>query len=375
MYSSSYSRAKFGLEAREPLHKPRGKSCGYYMRIVFFFSSLIQSLIIVSLVLLFIYGQPEKAAGEKRVKELEQNVNMLSEKFNSVTKEKAELKTQLGAGAAEKAALEKEITKLKNESKTRENKLSVQVTLCQSSLTACMRKASVQQPAVTSSIANSQLGTLKTLSAKQKAMIELISSNFTQTVQTLTRERDNALKDRSQFREEVIKLRSDTTIQKEQLITYTKKCKEDFVNSLDGITTVTREFLDRVNNLFPHQLTFHLTCSSQREQMEAIRSSCTNLSRDVESKFQVYLNDVGNQVAEIQSKSSRLEVENRHIKTSLQQCETNHKDDVAKAASQMESKQKAHDDQVAKLLINLNELRKQQTNCTTGSFKGQTTSP
>lgn len=68
MYSSSYSRAKFGLEAREPLHRPRGKSCGYYMRIVFFFSSLIQSLIIVSLVLFLIYGQPEKTAEEKRVK-------------------------------------------------------------------------------------------------------------------------------------------------------------------------------------------------------------------------------------------------------------------------------------------------------------------
>lgn len=68
MYSSSYSRAKFGLEAREPLHKPKGKSCSYYMKIIFFFSSLIQSLIIVSLVLFLIYGQPEKSAEEKRVK-------------------------------------------------------------------------------------------------------------------------------------------------------------------------------------------------------------------------------------------------------------------------------------------------------------------
>lgn len=67
MYNSSYSRAKFALDAREPLHKNRGKSCGYYMRIVFFFSSLIQSLIIVSLVLFLIYGQPEKSAEEKRV--------------------------------------------------------------------------------------------------------------------------------------------------------------------------------------------------------------------------------------------------------------------------------------------------------------------
>lgn len=68
MYSSSYSRAKFGHEAKEPLHRSRGKSCGYYMRIIFLFSSLIQSLIIVSLVLFLIYGQPEQSAEEKRVK-------------------------------------------------------------------------------------------------------------------------------------------------------------------------------------------------------------------------------------------------------------------------------------------------------------------
>lgn len=68
MYSSGYTPAKFHPGAREPLHRSRGKSCGYYMRIVFFFSSLIQSLIIVSLVLFLIYGQPEKSAEEKRNK-------------------------------------------------------------------------------------------------------------------------------------------------------------------------------------------------------------------------------------------------------------------------------------------------------------------
>lgn len=68
MYSSSYSQAKFGHKAKEPLHRSRGKSCGYYMRIIFLFSSLIQSLIIVCLVLFLIYGQPEQSAEEKRVK-------------------------------------------------------------------------------------------------------------------------------------------------------------------------------------------------------------------------------------------------------------------------------------------------------------------
>lgn len=79
----------------------------------------------------------------------------------------------------------------------------------------------------------------------------------------------------------------------------TRKCKEDFAHSLDGIKTVTGGFLNRINNLFPHQLTFHLTCESQKEQMEKIRTSCTNLSRDVENKFQMYLDKVGDKVGAI----------------------------------------------------------------------------
>lgn len=77
-----------------------------------------------------------------------------------------------------------------------------------------------------------------------------------------------------------------------------RKCKEDFAHSLDGIKTVTRDFLNRINNLFPHQLTFHLTCESQKDQMEKIRNSCTNLSRDVENKFQMYLDRVGDKVSQ-----------------------------------------------------------------------------
>lgn len=77
----------------------------------------------------------------------------------------------------------------------------------------------------------------------------------------------------------------------------TRKCKDDFANSLSGIKEVTNEFLTRIGNLFPNQMTFHLTCESQRIQMENIKSSCTNLSRDVENKFQFYLNNVGNKVS------------------------------------------------------------------------------
>ncbi|KAM3876323.1 plasmalemma vesicle associated protein b [Diretmus argenteus] len=366
MYSTSYSRAKFGLEAREPLHRPKGKSCGYYMRIVFFFSSLIQSLIIVSLVLFLVYGQPEKTAEGKRVKELELNFNRLSENNIKLRKEKGELGAQLGARTAEKAALEKELGKLKTESNTTTTTLKQKMTQCETEKRLILTRSTptlqcptpIQPPVMVT--AGNEVKTLQSLNSQQRALINLIEANFTQTVQYLSQDRDNALKDRDAHHQDAIILRRDNTILKEQLASYTRKCKEDFAQSLSGIQTVTSGFLTRINSVFPHQLTFHLTCEKQQEQMEKIRNSCTNLSRDVEDKFQKYLDNVGNKVADILSQSSRLEVQNSHLNSDLQQCQHNRSATAAEATRLLQLKQHNHDHQMENLLIEQNRLREEK---------------
>ncbi|MEQ2182416.1 hypothetical protein GOODEAATRI_022071 [Goodea atripinnis] len=180
MYSSSYSRARLGPESRQPLYRNKGKSCGYYMRIVFFFSSLIQSLIIVSLVLFLIYGQPEKSAEEKRVEELEQGFNKLSKNNIDLRKEKGELGAQLAARTAEKAGLEKEMTKQKTEANNTEHELK------------------------------------KKIVSTEKKPGEM--------VQYLTHERDSALRDQDVNRQEAIKLGRENNLLKEQLTTYIRCC-------------------------------------------------------------------------------------------------------------------------------------------------------
>ncbi|XP_034738237.1 plasmalemma vesicle associated protein b [Etheostoma cragini] len=346
MYSSSYSQAKFGLEAKEPMHKPKGKSCGYYMRLVFFFSSLIQSLIIVSLVLFLVYGQPEKSAEEKRVQELELNFNRVSENNIQLRKEKGVLGAQLGARTAENAALKTELAKLKTEANKTEHMLNSKLTICQNKMSMMTSRTNPQIHSSLGAATTSEINNLKTLHARQKAMIVLIEANFTERVQNLSQEKDNALREKDTHLQDAITLRKENRELKEQLITYTRKCKQDFAHSLDGIKTVTNEFLNKINNLFPHQLTFHLTCQSQQVQMEKIRNSCTNLSRDVETKFQLYLDNVGNKVAEIQSKSSRLEVQNSQLTSDLQQCKNKQNETVAEAAKQLQLKLNNYDDQV-----------------------------
>lgn len=63
---------------------------------------------------------------------------------------------------------------------------------------------------------------LQSVINQQKAKIDLIDSNFTQTVQYLSQERDNALRDRDLQLQEAIRLRKDNTLVKEQLHEYTR---------------------------------------------------------------------------------------------------------------------------------------------------------
>lgn len=366
MYSSSYSRAKLGLDSREPPYRSRqGKSCSYYVKIVFFFSSLIQSLIIVSLVLFLIYGQPEKSAEEKRVQELEQNFNRLSEVNMQLRKDKADLGAQLGAKVGEKAAVEKELAAVKAAANTTEVELRKKHSDCERALgmtRGMLGRCSTTpvQPPVIINPASSELKTLQTLNAQQKAMINLIEANFTQMVQYLSQERDAAIKDRDSHHQSAIDKRRENDLLKDQLTLYSRKCKEDFARSLDGIKTVTSEFLDKINNLFPHQLTFHLSCSSQAEQMEKIRGSCTNLSNDVENKFQIYLDRVGDKVAQIQAFSSRMEVLNTNLNSDLKKCERTKTENAEEANKQLELKQKNHDNQMERILKEQNYLRDQK---------------
>lgn len=111
MYNNNYTRPKVALKAQD-IRRSKGKSCGYYLRIIFFFSSLIQSLIIVSLVLFLVYGQPAKSADEKRVEELELSFSKLSSDNTNLRKEKADLIAMLKTKTAEKDAADKKVVKI-----------------------------------------------------------------------------------------------------------------------------------------------------------------------------------------------------------------------------------------------------------------------
>lgn len=198
---------------------------------------------------------------------------------------------------------------------------------------------------------------MQNLLDQQKALYIILQSNFSQTMQYLRAELDSAVRDKNDHHGTVIKLRQENIELKSQLDVYTKKCKEDFAESLQGIQTVTGAFLTKIDNFFPHSLTFHLTCQKQHEQIERIRSNCTSLSRQVEDKFQSYLDRVGEKVSAIQIQSSRMEVQNTRLNTDLRECTAGRKEDAAESSKRLQDAQQTYDKQLEQLLREQTRLR------------------
>lgn len=116
MYSSGYSQVnRYSPEAQKRMqHRAKGKSCGYYMRIVFFFSSLIQSLIIVSLVLFLLYGKKEDSASTARIQDLEESFSRLSIENVALRDQRKNLTKLLNVTLTNKAITDWDLRKLKD---------------------------------------------------------------------------------------------------------------------------------------------------------------------------------------------------------------------------------------------------------------------
>ncbi|KAK2901023.1 hypothetical protein QQF64_014893 [Cirrhinus molitorella] len=356
MYNSSYSQANFGLAAKK-MHKSKGKSCGYYMKIVFFFSSLIQSLIIASLVLFLVYGQPEHTVEEKRLQELDQSVSKLTmENFILRGKEKnltKVLNVTLTAKMNNDKALA-DIRKLTNTS-------SFAIRSMQTTMSRCeMEKriaASRICPPTNCPDPNDNNRRLQSMLQQSEEMLKLVKANFTQVVTIMRTELDNSNKEKDGFHLETIRLRRDKAYLEEELLLYQQKCKDDFVASLRGIPDVTKEFLKRIDDLFSKHISFQLTCDKQKHQLEDIRDNCSSLSREVENKLQSYLDIVGNQLTKINGENAKYMIENKRLKEDTTWCNQNRSVMIRENRKTLDQLQLKYDQGSEKFLLENRKLK------------------
>ncbi|KAK7159121.1 hypothetical protein R3I94_005454 [Phoxinus phoxinus] len=356
MYNSGYSQANFGLAAKK-MHKSKGKSCGYYMKIVFFFSSLIQSLIIASLVLFLVYGQPEHTTEEKRLQELDQSVSKLTmENFILRGKEK-NLTKVLNVTLTAKLSNDKALSELRRLANTS----SMTIKSIQTTMSRCeMEKRMVAPrscPPTFCPDPNDNNKRLQSMLLQSEEMLKLIKANFTQTMAFMRIELDKSNIDKDGYHLEAIDLRRDKAFLKGELNLYQKKCKEDFVDSLQGIPNVTKEFLKRIDDLFSRHISFQLTCDKQKHQLEDIRENCSSLSREVENKLQSYLTLVGNQFTKINGENAKYETENKRLKEDAERCNQNRSAMIRENRENFEQFKLKNDQDSEKLLLENRKLK------------------
>ncbi|XP_051984857.1 plasmalemma vesicle-associated protein-like [Xyrauchen texanus] len=355
MYNSAYSKTNFGLAAKK-IHKSKGKSCGYYMKIVFFFSSLIQSLIIVSLVLFLVYGQPEQTVEEKRLQELDKSVSDLTMQNHVLRENGKNLSKQLNATLTAKLSNDKilgELRKLANTS-------SATIRIMQSRMGDIDRRMPQPPrpcPPMFCPDPNDNNRRLQTILQQSQEMLKLVKANFTQKIYTMKTELEISNKDKDRYHLEAIGLRRDKAFLQEELNLYEKKCKEDFVASLQGIPNVTKEFLKRIDDLFSKHISFQLSCDKQKNQLEDIRENCSSLSRDVENKLQSYLNIVGNQITKINGENSKYVTENRRLREDADWCNQNRSSMIRENRKILEKNQLQHDEDTERHLLENRKLQ------------------
>uniref|UniRef100_A0A3B4BY75 Plasmalemma vesicle associated protein b n=1 Tax=Pygocentrus nattereri TaxID=42514 RepID=A0A3B4BY75_PYGNA len=349
MYNSGFSQAKMGLTAKN-MHRPKDRSCGYYMRIILFFSSLIQSLIIVSLVLFLIYGEPQQTVEEKRILELEQSYSKLSLENVALRAKEKNLTQQLNITLNAKKLSEKDMTNLRR--------------LANTSATAItsLNKKVVRTKKNTPRLPCALPGNDKYLEHRFRQAEELnrlLRDNFTEQMHITKHELENAQKDRIRYQLEAIELRRDKGFLEERINRYEKKCKEDFVHSLIGIPNVTREFLRRVDELFSKHISFQLSCDKQSIQLENIRANCSSLSTEVENKLQTYLDQVGSQVTVTIGANAKCMVENKRLNEDATWCMQNRTGIMEENKKVLKQTQQNHDKEVEQFLLEVTKLKGQ----------------
>lgn len=189
-----------------------------------------------------------------------------------------------------------------------------------------------------------------------KARIGLLEANFTQTTQKMKREMDQIAKDRDNLNLEAIGLRRGKSMHEREAKLCKERCKTEFVQSLSGISNVTSTFLNKIQSHFSTHMPFQLSCENQREYLDRIQSNCTSLSREVEEKFQHYLNNVGDHVSTIQAENSRLKAENWRLSEDYRSCSQNRSGLFLQHRQNIQRLQEKHDLITERLLLEKKNL-------------------
>ncbi|KAK1157018.1 plasmalemma vesicle-associated protein [Acipenser oxyrinchus oxyrinchus] len=365
MYNSKYSMAKFGLEAKD-IQASNAKSCGYYIKYIFFFSSLIQLLIITGLVLFMVYGNKQKSH-EEQVKSRDHTISRLSQDIFILHEMKGNLTLELNKTLKGKLALDLEL-------KTARGllvKSNSTIHMLRDALIICQKKVMTTPLVAPGNTCITQISALKKTHEGEKASLMLakealnqkfisLTNNCTTSTLHLQRELKQAQDDKLQSRLNEIKANREKNTLENHLQNYRTECKEQFETSLRGINAVIVDFKSKIDTLRPEAFAFALL----RAPAAAAGSdpqNCTGLSSDIQHSFQTYLNTFSSRFSESMQTISGLQADNARWKKDFEDCNRNRSDIVVDCEGRIKTLNSKNDNEVEGLMKDLKKTKEEKS--------------
>ncbi|RVE61449.1 hypothetical protein OJAV_G00170720 [Oryzias javanicus] len=349
MYSSGYSQvSKVSPQAKKTIqYRSKNNSCGYYLRIVFFFSSLIQSLIIVSLVLFLLYGKSQDTACAAQTLDLEESFSRLSIENVALKQQRKNLTNMLNATTTNKVRCEFDLQYLRLFSnKSIDILLDNEKKMQQCNMELQTSKFKVISPPLPGIPCN-----CGTVTEQLKAKLELLGSNFTSETRKMRMDMDQMAKERDSLNLDVIRLRKDKSAKEMELLNCQELSKTEISKNLASVSEVTHNLLGKIESVFPRHVAFQLSCKNQQDHLEQIHRNCTSLSREVEGKLQAYLTGVAEQLFNIQTENNRFKSENSLLYEDYRWCSQNRTGLIERHRQSQEEMQQKWDKDKERLLL------------------------
>ncbi|XP_075063910.1 plasmalemma vesicle-associated protein [Mixophyes fleayi] len=346
---TNYAMAKFRMESKDIL-RSKQKDCWYYLKYFFFFSSIIQFLIIIGLVLFMLYGNAHLGT-ELRLKSVENRYHNLTVEFNGLNNQLSYFKIKL----AHEEKQRKNCTELLNFRTRQLTNRSIIMSKMPPPPDSCRTtKNSLDQFNLTCT--HERLSALQYKILKEKEFDNL-KDNCTKTISLLTTQEHSA----SSEKENIQKQKTDLESQLKQLQNGCTSINEKFEIELEHM----RRNLDiALNNLNAHDPYQNVRCKALSDTIKnSIDQAIYRLRQDVNN---------------VMLENSQVKVNNVRIKEDLKQCNQD-KEVVSREKNRLTSEKGGLEKQLAEKNNELNKsfsqyLKKEEEleNCRKVSYNRNT---
>nr|XP_033813117.1 plasmalemma vesicle-associated protein [Geotrypetes seraphini] len=361
MDKNSYTMAKFGLESKEMLNSSQ-KGCGFYLKYFFVFTSLIQFLIILGLVLFMVYGNAHGAT-ESRLQLMEKRIGECHATTLQLKTQKDNLSGQL-----------KNMTGERNQYSALYHTTKTQLEYFNGSFQHCrlnIRQAELllQQCRMAFDevkMCRKDLSTLNSTAYVEKLQIEKKKSDLQQEFNTfrghcaknmsdLEQKTMTADSERGNYRLQMIELRKEKNDLKTQLEKFQESC-----------TTIERNFKEELQNL-------HQTITSTVETVlsshtlgplteKQIKERCSPLSGQIQHQMEMQMKNIRDQISSTLKENVRLQTMKDRNNEKLNECEETKTIMNQKHEKAQEALQARWDEDTKKSIDNEQKLKEEKLN-------------